>query len=50
MKHYKTKAYNTCPAKDLCTKDKEGRLIERSENAPYVEQNWLNIEANTADL
>ncbi len=48
MKHYKTKACNTCPAKDLCTKNKEGRLIERSEHATYVEQNRVNIEANTA--
>jgi len=48
MKHYKTKACNTCPVKDLCTKNEEGRLIERSEHAPYVEQNRVNIEANTA--
>ena len=48
MKQYKTKVCNTCPAKDLCTKNKEGRLIERSEHAPYVEQNRVHIEANTA--
>jgi len=46
MKHYKTKACSTCPVKDLCTKNKDGRLIERSEHAPFVEQNKLNIEAN----
>jgi len=46
MKHYKTAACSTCPAKELCTKNKEGRLIERSEHAPYIEQNRLNIEAN----
>ena len=46
MKHYKTKACGTCPVKDLCTKNKDGRLIERSEHAPYIEQNKLNIEAN----
>ena len=46
MKHYKTKACSTCPVKDLCTKNKDGRLIERSEHAPFIEQNKLNIEAN----
>ena len=48
MKHYKTAACSTCPAKELCTKNKEGRLIERSEHAPYIEQNKLNIEADPA--
>ena len=46
MKHYKTKACSTCLVKDLCTKNKDGRLIERSEHTPFVEQNKLNIEAN----
>jgi transposase len=46
MKHYKTKACASCPVKDLCTKNKDGRLIERSDHAPYIEQNRLNIEAN----
>jgi adenine-specific DNA glycosylase len=46
MKHYKTKACANCPVKDLCTKNKDGRLIERSEHAPFIEQNRLNIEAN----
>ena len=46
MKHYKTKACSTCLVKDLCTKNKDGRLIERSEHAPFIEQNKLNIEAN----
>lgn len=46
MKHYKTKACSTCPVKDLCTKNKDGRLIERSEHASFIEQNKLNIEAN----
>lgn len=46
MKHYKTKACSVCPVKDLCTKNKDGRLIERSEHAPFIEQNKLNIEAN----
>jgi len=46
IKQYKTKACSTCPVKDLCTKNKDGRMIERSEHAPYIEQNKLNIEAN----
>ena len=46
MKHYKTKACSTCPVNNLCTKNKAGRLIERSEHAPFIEQNRLNIEAN----
>ena len=45
-KHYKTKACITCPVKDLCTRNKDGRLIERTEHAPFIEQNKLNIEAN----
>jgi transposase len=39
VKHYKTKDCATCPVKDLCTKSKDGRLIERSEHAPFIEQN-----------
>ena len=47
VKHYKTKSCATCPALALCTKNKKGRLLERSENQPYIEQNKKNIEANT---
>ncbi len=46
MKHYKTNACSNCNVNDLCTKNKAGRLIERSEHAPFIEQNKLNIEAN----
>jgi len=46
IKQYKTKACLTCPAFALCTKNKEGRQIERSEHQPYIDQNRLNIEAN----
>lgn len=46
MKHYKTKACYACPVNNLCTKNKAGRLIERSEHAPYIDQNRLNIETN----
>lgn len=44
VKHYKTAACSTCPAFTLCTKNKNGRLIERSEYQDYVEQNRRNIE------
>ena len=48
MKHYKTNACESCPVRNLCTNNKSGRLIERSEHAPFIEQNKLNIEANPA--
>jgi transposase len=48
IKQYKTKACTTCSVKNLCTKNKDGRMIERSEHAPFIEQNKLNIEANPA--
>ena len=35
-----------CPVKDACTKNNRGRLIERTEHAPYIEQNQSNIDAN----
>ena len=47
VKHYKTNVCPTCPARALCTNNKKGRLIERSEFTPYIEQNKNNIEANT---
>lgn len=48
VKHYKTSKCQNCPVKDLCTKNASGRLIERSEYAPYIEQNKRNIEAHPA--
>ena len=44
VKHYKTSACNSCPALALCTKNKKGRLIERSEYQPYMDKNKENIE------
>ena len=35
-----------CPVKDACTKNRRGRLIERTEHAPYIEQNQNNIDSN----
>jgi hypothetical protein len=46
VKHYKTSACGSCPALALCTKNKKGRLIERSEYQPYMDQNKQNIENN----
>lgn len=43
VKHYKTNGCNSCPVLALCTKNKKGRLIERSEYQPYVERNKENI-------
>ena len=48
VKHYKTAACPTCPAFALCTKNKKGRLIERSEYQPYVDENKRNIERDPA--
>ena len=44
VKHYKTPACMNCPVKDACTKNRRGRLIERTEHAPYIEQNQNNID------
>lgn len=48
VKHYKTNACRNCPALALCTKNKKGRLLERSEYQPYIEQNKKNIEAGSS--
>jgi transposase len=48
VKHYKTNSCLTCPALEHCTKNKKGRLLERSEYQPYMEQNKKNIENNAA--
>jgi hypothetical protein len=48
VKHYKTPACPTCPAFAQCTKNKKGRLIERSEYQGYVDENKRNIERDPA--
>jgi transposase len=48
VKHYKTIACLRCPVFGLCTKNKKGRLIERSEHQGYVKQNKRNIENDPA--
>ena len=39
VKHYKTKACQTCPFFTKCTKNKAGRLIERSEHMDLIDAN-----------
>ena len=46
VKHYKTNACKQCPSRELCTKNKSGRLIERSEYAENIEQNRINVATN----
>jgi len=46
VKQYKTKACKHCPARDHCTKAKNGRIIERSEFAEAILRNKLAIEQN----
>ena len=48
VKHYKTNQCLSCPALALCTKNKKGRLIERSEYQPYMDKNKQNIASNDA--
>ena len=43
VKHYRTKACQKCPAKDLCTTSKTGRLLSRSE---YYDQYRVNEKLN----
>ena len=45
VKHYKTKACKSCPVKAFCTRNKNGRLIERSQYAEAVEANAKRIDA-----
>jgi hypothetical protein len=46
VKQYKTKACKHCPARDHCTKAKNGRIIERSEFAEAILRNKVTIEQN----
>ncbi|AHM59323.1 transposase IS1182 family protein [Flammeovirgaceae bacterium 311] len=43
VKHYKSKACLSCAAKALCTTNKAGRLIERSEHAAVIKSNNLRL-------
>jgi len=46
MKHYKTKACLNCRFFERCTKNKAGRLIERTEHAELIEANRKRIIQN----
>ena len=46
MKHYKTSACLSCHLMEQCTKNKRGRLIERSQHADVILQNKIRIEQN----
>jgi len=43
VKHYKTKACQTCQLFERCTKNKNGRLIERSEHMDLIDANKKRI-------
>ncbi len=46
VKHYKTKACNGCAVRHLCTKNKNGRFIERGIYQEELEQNAARVDAN----
>jgi transposase len=46
VKQYKTKACKNCPSRVLCTKARNGRIIERSEHAEAVRRNKDAIDGN----
>jgi transposase len=43
VKHYKTSECDVCKLREKCTRNPNGRLIERSEYAEYIEQNRKNV-------
>jgi transposase len=47
VKHYKTKECSNCPCFAQCTKNKEGRLIERSEHMDLIDANKKRLNENT---
>lgn len=46
IKHYKTKECLNCAFFERCTKNKAGRLIERTEHAALIDANKQRIELN----
>ena len=44
--HYKTKACKNCSLRSECTKNKLGRIIERTEYAEFVYKNNLRVNSN----
>ncbi len=46
IKHYKTKECLQCPEFSKCTKNKDGRLIERTEHADLIDENKKRLAEN----
>ena len=46
IKHYKTKACISCPYFEQCTKNKAGRLIERTEHMDLIDANKKRMHQN----
>jgi hypothetical protein len=46
VKHYKTKQCQHCPFAVKCTKNKNGRILERSEHADMIHANKLRMDMN----
>lgn len=46
IKHYKTNQCLQCPVFESCTKNKEGRLIERTEHADLIDANKKRLTEN----
>ncbi|MFM7661670.1 MAG: IS1182 family transposase [Bacteroidota bacterium] len=46
VKHYKTKECLTCPYFEKCTKNKAGRLIERTEHMDLIDANKRRLAEN----
>jgi transposase len=46
IKHYKTKECLNCPVFTSCTKNKDGRLIERTEHADLIDANKKRLAEN----
>lgn len=46
VKHYKTKACLTCSLFELCTRNKAGRFIERSEHMDLIDANKKRLHEN----
>lgn len=46
VKHYKTKACKGCPIRELCTRNKNGRFIERGIHQETLENNAQRVNQN----
>ena len=46
FRQYKTRACKGCPARASCTRAKNGKIVQRSEYTPLLEQNRKRVETN----